>query len=106
MFKIFIFYCHSCKQVLKLETTKFSITFCSKVFRSASSSDASDFNKLEKLDFLAKIEVGNSHIVLGRIEIASISPAFILYAMLASELLDRSENIRIESCSGFSCLQF
>ena len=39
-----------------------------------SSSDASDFNKLEKLDFLAKIEVENSHIVLGRIEIANISP--------------------------------
>ena len=42
-----------------------------------SSSDASDFNKLEKLDFFAKIEIENSRIVLGRIEIANISPVFI-----------------------------
>ena len=71
-----------------------------------SSSDASDFNKLEKLDILAKIEVGNSHTVLERIEIENIRPIFISYAMLASDLLEQSENFKIESCRGFSRLQF
>ena len=38
-----------------------------------SSSNASEFNKMETFDFLSKIEVENSHIVLEKIEIAKIS---------------------------------
>ena len=56
--------------------------------------DASNFNKL---DFLAKIEIENSHIALGRIEIGKIAN---LLKSLASEIF------KIESCRRFSCLQF
>ena len=66
-------------------------------------SDFSDFNKLKKLDFLKKIEVKNSYIVLGSIEIAKFSN---LLKSLASELLGRSKNFRIKGCRGFSCFQF